>query len=105
MGGKIETNLSMEKVLALKDVGFQLLQKQAILRSRRQVLTITTFPIHRSKFRVLPNLDSYPTSRFSKTMCWNPIALRANHKMIRRVSNSWMGTMLLGTSISRIWSD
>ena len=85
---KIGTNLSRQEVLALKDVGFQLQQRE-VISPRRRLSTIATLPIPQTDFRVPLKLDAHPTSRFGKTVRRNLGALMANHK------NKWESVGLM----------
>ena len=67
----IGNNLSKKEALALEDVGFQLQQREAFFL-RRKLSAIATLPIPRSHFRVPPDPNTYPTSRFLKSLCQNP---------------------------------
>ena len=91
---KISTNLMREEVLTLKDIGFQLQQREAFC-PRHILSTIATLPIPWWYFCVPPNLDTLPTTRFSKTVHCNPATPMANHKTNGSALESWTIIMLM----------
>ena len=76
---KIGTNFSRQEVLALKDIGFQLQQREALSPCRR-LSTIAMLPIPQTNFHVSINPDAHPTSRLGKSVHRNLAALTVYHK-------------------------
>ena len=88
MAVKIGTNLSRQEVLALKDIGFQLQQREALF-PRRRLSTIAMLPIPQMHFHVPLNPDAHPTSRFDKLVHRNLTALIVYHE------NKWESVGLM----------
>lgn len=85
---KIGTNLSREGILAFEDVGFQMHQREALSPCCR-LLKITSPPIPWSHFHVPPNLHTYLTSTFLKTMHQHSTTTIIIYK------NKWKSTNLM----------
>ena len=85
---KIGTNLSRQKVLALKDVGFQLQQRE-VLSPHCRLSTIAMLPIYRMDFHVPLLPDVHPTSKFGKSARLNLTAPIVDHK------NKWKSAGLM----------
>ena len=88
MAVKIGTNLSRQEVLALKDIGFQLQQREALF-PRRRLSTIAMLPIPQTHFHVPLNPDAHPTSRFGKSVHRNLATLIVYHE------NKWESVGLM----------
>ena len=75
---KIGSNLSRQEVLALKDAGCQLQEREAIL-PHYKLSTIAMLPIPQMDFCVLLNSNAHLTSKFGKTMRHNLSPLTTKH--------------------------
>ena len=85
---KLDINLSRQKLLAFKDVGFQLQQREA-LSPRHRLFTIVMLPISRKDFYVPLNPNAHPTSRFGKSVRRKLAATIVDHR------NKWENVRLI----------